>query len=258
VPNEELVHTDRARAESFGSVAEQYDRYRPSYPGALIDDLVALRPGSILDVGCGTGKAAVLLAARGLSVLGVEIDARMAAVARAHDLSVEVGAFETWDDAGRRFDLIICGQAWHWMDPKRGPIKAAKVLRPAGMLALFWNYGELDPRAQAILDDVYRRHAPELLSSVVSGRSRQSDSRHAAELEASGRFASVETRTYQWQHSHSAADWVATVQTHSDHLRLPANRRASLAADLITAIDRLGGAIDSQVRTYALFARRER
>jgi hypothetical protein len=67
-----------------------------------------------------------------------------------------------------------------------------------------------------------------------------------------------EARTYQWQHSHSAAAWVATVQTHSDHLRLPADRRACLAADLITAIDRLGGAIDSQVRTYALFARRER
>ena len=63
--DERELYADRSRAESFGSVAEQYDRYRPSYPAALIDDLVAPRPADVLDVGCGTGKAAVLLAARG-------------------------------------------------------------------------------------------------------------------------------------------------------------------------------------------------
>lgn len=76
----EELHLDRARAESFGSVAEQYDRYRPACPDALIEDLVALRPEQVLDVGCGTGKVAVPLAKHGLSVLGVEVDDRMAEV----------------------------------------------------------------------------------------------------------------------------------------------------------------------------------
>jgi hypothetical protein len=35
------LHLERDRAESFGSVAEQYDRYRPAFPGALLDDLAA-------------------------------------------------------------------------------------------------------------------------------------------------------------------------------------------------------------------------
>jgi 2-polyprenyl-3-methyl-5-hydroxy-6-metoxy-1,4-benzoquinol methylase len=117
------LHLDRARAESFGSVAEQYDRYRPTYPDALIDDLAALQPAQVLDVGCGTGKAAVALARRGLSVLGVELDERMADVARGHGISVEVAAFETWDDAGRRFDLITCAGAWHWIDHGPGVSK---------------------------------------------------------------------------------------------------------------------------------------
>jgi SAM-dependent methyltransferase len=80
----------RDRAESFGQVAQEYDRYRPSYPAALIDVLAALRPHAVLDVGCGTGKAASLLVERGLSVLGVEIDPQMAAVARGHGIEVEV------------------------------------------------------------------------------------------------------------------------------------------------------------------------
>ncbi|MFC4033133.1 hypothetical protein ACFO3J_16795 [Streptomyces polygonati] len=44
-------------------------------------------------------------------MLGVEGDERMAEVARSHGVEVEVGAFETWDDAGRRFDLVTCADA---------------------------------------------------------------------------------------------------------------------------------------------------
>ena len=40
--------------------------------------------------------------ARGVPVLGIEIDERMADVARGHGVAVEVAAFETWDAAGAR------------------------------------------------------------------------------------------------------------------------------------------------------------
>ena len=90
------LHLDRQRAESFGSAAQDYDRYRPT----LIDDLVALRGTDALDVGCETGRVARLLAGRGLSVLGVELDACMAAVARGYGVRVELTPFEDWDDAG--------------------------------------------------------------------------------------------------------------------------------------------------------------
>jgi SAM-dependent methyltransferase len=252
---EDPVHTDRARAESFGNVAEDYDRFRPSYPAGLIDDLAELRPTGVLDVGCGTGKAARLLLDRGLSVLGVEVDAQMAAVARRHGLDVEIASFETWDPRGRRFDLITSGQAWHWVDPAVGVPKAADLLRPGGTIALFWNYDDLDGPTQAMLDAVYARWAPELLRSVVVGGNKQSDRPHVGELEASGRFASVETRTYRWQHTFRQDEWVGMVQTHSDHLRLAPDRRAALVEALRIAIDEQGGTIATQYGTYAVFAR---
>ena len=59
------MYRDRERAESFGAVAALYDRARPSYPQALIDALLASGSRRVLDVGCGTGIAAALLAARG-------------------------------------------------------------------------------------------------------------------------------------------------------------------------------------------------
>src|SRR4051794_3902031 len=127
-PTPQELHLDRARAGSFGSVADQYDRFRLAYPDTLIHDLAGLRPAKVLDVGCGTGKVAVSLAERGLSVLGVEVDQRMAEVARGHGIEVEVAAFENWAAAGRTFDLITCGDAWHWIDPDHGAAKATEVL----------------------------------------------------------------------------------------------------------------------------------
>jgi SAM-dependent methyltransferase len=76
------LHADRTRAESFGAVAEQYDRSRPPYPAQLIDDLTGGGAPDVLDVGCGTGIASRAFLARGCQVLGVEPDGRMAAVAR--------------------------------------------------------------------------------------------------------------------------------------------------------------------------------
>ena len=254
MPDEQDMHLRRDRADSFGAVADDYDRYRPSYPLRLVDDLVALRPKAVLDVGCGTGKAARMLAARGLSVLGVEPDPRMADVARRRGLRVEVAGLEAWDAGTRRFDLITCGQAWHWIDPAVGAPKAARLLTPGGMLALFWNFDTIDDPARALIDDVYARLAPEL-DSAASHAARRDDMRpHIADLKSYGGFTDVSTRTYRWQRAESASDLVARMGTHSDHLLLGADRLRGLQEAVLRA---LGG--NAQVHatgaTYTILAR---
>src|SRR6478672_8815434 len=112
------------RATIFGAEAERYDRTRPGYPAELVDPLVPRAAMSVLDVGCGTGIASRLFAQRGCSVLGVEADARMAAVARARGTEVEIARFEDWDARGREFDVVVSAQAWHWVDSVAGPAHA--------------------------------------------------------------------------------------------------------------------------------------
>jgi len=250
------MHTNRARAESFGAVAANYDRYRPGYPEALIEDLVALAPTDVLDIGCGTGKAARQLVARGMSVLGVEIDPGMAAVARSHGLTVEVTGFEQWEPAGRTFDLVTCAQAWHWIDPAVGPAKAAGLLRPGGVLALFWNHEELDAETRRVLDPAFRAHAPELLDVSKQDRARREAKPYFADVRASGAFRSVQTKDYPFERSYTADEWVGTVGTHSDHLQLEPAIRAALADALRDVIvDRLGGTIRTTGGTYSIWAR---
>ena len=165
-----MLFEDRSRAESFGNVARLYDRARPTYPSELVDWLLSDDARRVLDVGCGTGIAGALFAARGCEVTGVDVDARMAAIAQTKGLDVEVASFEQWDDRGRRFELAISAQAWHWIDPRAGAAKAAAVLSDRGRIACFWNLGDPPAHVRERLAPVYDRLAPELENySVVLG-----------------------------------------------------------------------------------------
>ena len=71
------------------------------------DFVASLLPaGSVLDAGCGTGRVAIELAARGYDVVGVDSDASMLEVARRHDLPWVLGDLATLD-LGRTFDLVV-------------------------------------------------------------------------------------------------------------------------------------------------------
>ena len=246
------LHGERDRAESFGSAAERYDRYRPGYPSALIDELMSLNPTTALDVGCGTGKVALSLMGRGLPVLGVEPDARMAQVAQRKNVPVEVASFESWESAGRSYDLVTAGHSWHWIDPVVGLAKAASITRPGGTVALFWNYHVLSEPVLTAFVEAYHAHAPEL--SVV-GRDPNGD-QDSDPFEGSADFRSLGRRNYRWPRILNADEWTGMLATFSDHARLGQDRLLDLQLDLRTTIEQNGGVIQSQCGTYGWMARR--
>jgi len=168
--------TDRPRGEptaqlkrslSFGSVADQYERYRLDYPDGLVDMVLqyAQRPVHLaLDVGAGTGKATRLFAARGIAVTALEPDVDMAQVLRqtTRGMPVELVAttFEHLDTACR-FDLLFAAAAWHWIDPTTRWTRAVDLLAPGGVLALFGCPGEpQDPDLRAAIDTIEQQVLP--------------------------------------------------------------------------------------------------
>ena len=130
-----------------------YDSVRPAYPdeavAALIDAARSGRgvdaPGRddalrAADIGAGTGKMSELLARGGLLVDAVEPSEAM----RAQASSIE-GV--TWHDGVAEetglpndvYDIVVFAQSWHWMDPERAGLEAARILAPGGALAIVWN-----------------------------------------------------------------------------------------------------------------------
>jgi SAM-dependent methyltransferase len=252
------AHRAREVAESFGTDPARYDRARPRYPAALLEEVVAAGP-TVLDVGTGTGIVARQLQASGCAVLGVEVDPRMAEFAR-RDLDVEVSPFETWDPAGRTFDAVVSGQTWHWIDPVAGAAKAAESLRPNGLLAVFWNVGQPPPELTEAFADVYRRVVPDSLAArwaTVDPNGYSVLCEKAADgIRGSSAFGEPETRRHDWQHTYTRDEWLDQVPTTGAHTRFPPDDLAAVLAGLGAVIDAAGGSLTVQYATVAVLARR--
>ncbi len=245
---------DERRRLSFGGVADLYDEARPSYPSALVDDVVEYAGAAgatadrVLEVGAGTGKATALFADRGLDVLAIEPSAAMARIARRN-----CAAYEQRDDRGDRVRTVAAAGARVQarvlgpgvaLDLTRGEVRrrsgGARGRRGAG--------GVLEP---ARLDRL--RSARRARRGVRAGRPRR---RHGRPDEPGGalrgrclvnrdrgrvRIRRAEVRRYQWHSNYTTAEYVALLGTHSACLILDPPEREGLLSDIAAAIDARGG-----------------
>lgn len=255
-------HQARELAESFGFDPERYDRSRPRYPDAMVNRIVASSPGlEVLDVGVGTGIAARQFQAAGCRVLGVDVDARMAAFARRSGIEVEVARFEDWDRAGRSFDLIVAGQTWHWVDPIAGAAKAAEALRPAGRLAIFWNAGQPPPKLADAFAAIYRQLVPDSLGARPWRASSSSPDAYAAlcktaadGMTRSDAFSEPEHWRFDWERSYTREKWLDQLVTQASNSQLPPAKLEEVVAGIGAAIDAAGGSFPMQYATLAVSA----
>jgi SAM-dependent methyltransferase len=255
-------HQYRQVAESFGADAARYDRTRPPYPAALVDRILAASPGpEFVDVGCGTGIEARQFRAAGCTVLGVEPDARMAEFARQGGIEVEVSTFEAWDPAGREFDAVIAGTAWHWVDPVGGAAKAALVLRPGGLLAPFHHVFQTPPEVAGALSAAYRRVVPDSPFRLTGAQEKSAldlyqplFAKIAAGIGAAGGFSEPEQWQVDWERTYSRDEWLDQIPTFGPMTQLPPDQQAEVLAEVATAIDAVGGSITMSYATVAVTA----
>ncbi|MDT2004774.1 class I SAM-dependent methyltransferase [Rhodococcus opacus] len=251
-------------AESFGVDAERYDRTRPSYPDALIERIVSNSPGpDVLDVGCGTGIEARQFRAAGRRVLGVEPDPRMANFAQRSGIDVEVATFETWDPADRKFDLLVAGTAWHWIDPVAGAVKAAEVLRPGGLLAVFWHVFDTPSTVADAFAAAYRRVVPDSPFPVPPSGSSADLYQPILDNAADGirgvpGFGAPEQWRFDWERLYTRDEWLDQLPTSGELTQLPPDSLAELQDAVGVAIDALGGSFTMPYSTVAVTAVRTR
>ncbi|HEY9728680.1 MAG TPA: methyltransferase domain-containing protein [Chroococcales cyanobacterium] len=128
----------------FSDRAEDYAKYRPSYPEAAIALILEGlgHPSQLIaaDIGAGTGISSRLLAQRGVHVIAIEPNAAMRESSEPHPLvEFRDGSAEATNLCDRSVDVVTCFQAFHWFDPEPTLSEFHRILKPSGRLALVWN-----------------------------------------------------------------------------------------------------------------------
>ena len=206
------------RASSFGSVAETYDRYRPSPPLSAVDWILRSPCGTAADLGAGTGALTRQLARRAGQVIALEPDARMLEVlkrrsprvfavrCRAEELPVRAGAL----------DATLVSSAWHWMEPDRTVAELGRVLRPGGVLGVIWNGADRSVEWVAALLGT-RDPSP--------GDRRDRGSRHRFELPPHSPFAELDSCVIDWSKPMSRDELVGLAGTYSSMITMAPDER---------------------------------
>jgi ubiquinone/menaquinone biosynthesis C-methylase UbiE len=256
------------RRFTFDSVAELYDATRPGYPDSLIEQVVLtadLRPGdSVLEIGCGTGKATRPFVQRGLRVVALEPGANLLNIARRSlaDLpNIEfVGkTFEDWPLEPARFKLIFAAQSFHWIAPEVQFSKAAFALAPGGVLAVFANtVMPLNPPLQEEIERIYARIAPSLIGNEFA-RTWYLPKGGLAQLfdKPPPPLAAPTHHGYAWSRSCTTETFTDYLSTQSNHQMLPAEQRDALLSEISSVIGARGGVIEVPFQTDLYMAVRE-
>jgi SAM-dependent methyltransferase len=277
----------RSYGTIFNEIAGEYDRHRPTYPDALIDQacqVSGIGPGDpVLEIGCGTGQLTRSLLARGLRVTAAEPGDQLIARARDHlqgagDVQFINARLEDASLPPAHYRAVFSASAIHWIDPDVSWRKTADALVDGGTLALVSYFGLEEPRSaqdQQAIRAAMARIAPELaaawptyrdldgtLAGVAARRSNVSEvwawlgsydiaRRYAARLFYEANVATVPTLL-----EHTAQELNALLGTMSFWARLSPRQRDALVADNDALHQRLGRPIRSSTVACLVTARR--
>jgi SAM-dependent methyltransferase len=145
--------------QRFSSRVENYVKYRPGYPAAILDGLkqkCGLTCASVVaDIGSGTGILTELFLRNGNPVFAVEPNREMREAAERllggyPNFTSISGTAEATTLGDRSVGMITASQAFHWFEPGQSRREFLRILKPGSRLVLIWNERKLaSPLAQA-------------------------------------------------------------------------------------------------------------
>ena len=205
------------RAQSFGRVAAEYDRLRPSPAPEALDWLVPDPSELAVDLAAGTGLFTRSLAPRVGEVIAIEPDPRMREIfaRKTPGIPIRDGRGEAIPLPDASVDLVTVSSAWHWLDPDPAAREIARVLRDGGRLAIIWTQMTYDAGLPS----------PDWASLGVQTAFDGARLRDI-QLPFSAPFAPSESASFSYTKVVSKADVVATLATYSPVIALAEDARA--------------------------------
>jgi ubiquinone/menaquinone biosynthesis C-methylase UbiE len=240
-----------------------YDKVRWVYPAELYADIFEYSgtgPKNALEIGAGTGKATAPFLNAGYDVTAVEMGENMSAFMldkfKEHtNFDVITATFEDVELQDNSYDLIYAASAFHWVDAEIGCPKAFRLLKNGGTFALFRNNSvppsddELYKESQAVYEKYYHSHYENNKRPIEVSEMTLDDYLTPSEIHRGFRFENMEQygfvnvvmKLYKVDITYSADEYIALLDTYSDHRALPDNNRVALYEGIKEVILKHGG-----------------
>jgi len=238
----------------FNEDVLNYDRMRPTYVKGLYDDVIRLAEldgnKKALEIGIGTGQATQPFLNTGCMLTAIELGESMAEFTREKfskygNFAVVNSEFETVTLDTNSYDLIYSATAFHWIPEEVGYTKVFNLLKSGGVMALFWNHpareeGEFETAIQKVYDKYENSY-----KSPVHRFSEEKCLEITETIRKYG-FIDIEYKLYRQTRLFDASQYMALLNTYSDHRARQEEIRINLEKDLSDVINHFGGKIDIQ------------
>jgi SAM-dependent methyltransferase len=258
---------ERENRVHFDEIAVNYDKYRWDYPAELFADAIRYsgqgNSKRAIEIGAGTGKATTPFLDAGYAVTAVEMGENMSAFLldkfkNYADFIIITSTFEDAPLEDESYDLIFVASAFHWVDAEIGCPKVLRLLKSGGAFVLFRNnvYRQEGNSIDAAIDEAYEKHYyshyPRYDRPVGLSKMTYEDFLKPEEIHRGFRFNSLEQfgftditmKLYNGSRIYEANEYIALMDTMSDHRAMPDKDRAALYAGIKEAILRYGGQLD--------------
>lgn len=235
---------------TFNTVAEQYDRMRPTYVAELYEDIWQYgrfgRNVNAVEIGIGTGQATLPVLERGAAVTAVELGADLAdfcakKFAGYPGFKVINMPFQEYNTPVESCDLIYSASAFHWIPEEIGYRKVFDMLRPGGVFARFANHPYRDKEREVLHEAIQALYAKYMPRSKLSDEYSMEDARKRAEIGEKYGFCDIEYKLYKRTRTFTAEQYTDLLGTYSDHIALGSKVQAEFFALIREEIERFGG-----------------
>ena len=220
----------------FTRVADAYQRSPRRFSQALYEGIAALCPPAsdtcMLDVGCGTGTTAHVLANVYPNVYGLDASFEMlshaAQVKADRPIVWTQGIAEHLPFASNSIAVITAAQSFHWFDGEAFLTEARRVLKPRGLIAMFWKGPRRGEPYRKLMD---RTIDEQLCVSHI--KTPLGDVKHI--LSASG-FTDVQVKEFEFDLEWTVVSYVGFMSSTSKMAQLDEKVREGLIPHLCAAL----------------------
>ena len=156
--------------DKFSGKADNYAKYRPSYPAEIVDLLYdKTHADTVADIGAGTGKFTKCLMAKPWNIIAVEPNPDMYEKLKGStpDITHIMASAESTGLPDNSVSLVTTAQAFHWFDRDKFKEECKRILTENGQLAIIWNvHGKSNFRSER--DRIFEKYCGMSNSTKIS------------------------------------------------------------------------------------------